>query len=57
MESCPTNSRLGALSKVGNQGSSSAGVETFLAGTVQFSSALTAEDSGDLGHRLVTDLD
>lgn len=30
---------------------------TFLAGTAQFSSALTEEDSGDLSHRLVTDLD
>lgn len=42
---------------VGNPGSCSAGPETFLTGIAQFGSALTEEDSGHVGHKLVIDLD
>ena len=42
---------------VGNPGSCSAGLETFLAGIAQFSSALMEEDPGHLSHKLVIELD
>lgn len=42
---------------VGNPGSCSAALETFLAGINQFSSALTEEDSSHLGHKLMINLD